>query len=127
MLIVYIAILLVAFYLLAVICEDYFVPALDEISKRLKLSSDVAGATFMAVGSSAPEFFTSVFAVLKPGDHADIGAGTIVGSAIFNILVIIGASVIFRQAKLTWQPIVRDMIFYAISYTYAEVEKRVCT
>lgn len=115
MLLLYIAILLGSFYLLAVICEDFFVSSLDEISKRLKLPSDVAGATFMAVGSSAPELFTSLFAVFRPGDHANLGAGTIVGSAIFNILVIIGASVYFKQAKLTWQPIIRDMIFYSIS------------
>ncbi len=69
----------------------------------------------MAVGSSAPELFTSLFAVLKPGDHADIGAGTIVGSAIFNILVIIGASAAFKRAKLTWQPVIRDTLFYVIT------------
>lgn len=115
MLILYILVLLLCFYLLAVICEEFFVQSLDRISERLKLPSDVAGATFMAVGSSAPEFFTSVFALFRPGAHSDIGAGTIVGSAIFNILIIIGASVLFRRAKLTWQPIVRDMIFYAFS------------
>lgn len=115
MIIVYIFTLLVAFYLLAVICEDFFVSSLDIISNKLKLSSDVAGATFMAVGSSAPELFTALFAVIRPGDHADIGAGTIVGSAIFNILVIIGASAAFRKAKLTWQPVIRDMLFYIIT------------
>lgn len=112
MLLIYIFVLVISFYLLAVICEDFFVSSLDIISNKLKLSSDVAGATLMAVGSSAPELFTALFAVLKPGDHADIGAGTIVGSAIFNILVIIGASAAFRKAKLTWQPVVRDLLFY---------------
>lgn len=115
MLLVYLFVLLVSFYLLAVICEDFFVKSLDMISNKLKLSSDVAGATLMAVGSSAPELFTSLFAVLKPGDHADIGAGTIVGSAIFNILVIIGASAAFKRAKLTWQPVIRDTLFYVIT------------
>jgi K+-dependent Na+/Ca+ exchanger-like protein len=116
MLLVYILILALAFYLLAIICDEFFVPALDEISKRLKLPSDVAGATFMAVGSSAPELFTALFAVFRPGgEHADMGAGTIVGSAIFNILVIIGAAAMIKRAKLTWQPIVRDVFFYSIS------------
>ncbi|CAK0799176.1 unnamed protein product, partial [Prorocentrum cordatum] len=36
----------------------YFVPSLDVISEKLGLSPDVAGATFMAAGGSAPEFFT---------------------------------------------------------------------
>lgn len=107
--------LLVSFYLLAVICEEYFVPSLDIISHRLKLSSDVAGATFMAVGSSAPELFTSVFALLHPGEASNVGAGTIVGSAIFNVLVIIGAAAAFKTVKLNWQPVVRDTAFYVIT------------
>ncbi|MBP7842557.1 calcium/sodium antiporter [Candidatus Woesebacteria bacterium] len=115
MLLIYIFVLVFSFYLLAVICEDFFVSSLDIISSKLKLSSDVAGATLMAVGSSAPELFTALFAVLRPGDHADIGAGTIVGSAIFNILVIIGASSAFRKAKLTWQPVIRDLLFYIVT------------
>jgi len=115
MLILLIGALIVIFYLLAVVCEDFFVESLDLISRKLRLPSDVAGATFMAVGSSAPELFTALFAVFRPGAHADIGAGTIVGSAIFNILVIIGASAAFRQAKLTWQPVIRDLIFYSLS------------
>ena len=115
MFLVYIFVLIVSFYLLAVICEDFFVESLDIISRRLKLPSDVAGATLMAVGSSAPELFTALFALIKPGDHADIGAGTIVGSAIFNILVIIGAAAAYRRARLTWQPVIRDTIFYIVT------------
>lgn len=110
-----ILLLLLCFYLLAVICEEFFVPSLDRISERLKLSSDVAGATFMAAGSSAPEFFTSLIAVFRPGGLADVGSGTIVGSAIFNILVIIGASALFKSVKLTWQPVIRDTVFYMIT------------
>lgn len=111
-----IALLLISFYLLAVICNEFFVESLDRISNKLKLSSDVAGATFMAMGSSAPELFTSLIAVLRDGGgHADVGAGTIVGSAIFNILVIIGASAAFKAAKLRWQPVVRDTLFYCLS------------
>lgn len=114
MLIVYILVLIISFYLLAVICEEFFVKSLDIISDKLKLSSDVAGATFMAVGSSAPEFFTAFYAILRQGSE-DVGSGTIVGSAIFNILVIIGASAAFRRAKLTWQPVIRDTLFYVIT------------
>lgn len=112
MLIISILLLVVCFYLLAVICEEFFVPSLDIISNRLRLSSDVAGATLMAVGSSAPEFFTSLIAVFRPGGLEDVGSGTIVGSAIFNILVIIGASAMFKAVKLHWQPVIRDTVFY---------------
>jgi K+-dependent Na+/Ca+ exchanger-like protein len=108
-------VLLLSFYFLAVIADEYFVPSLDIIAEKLKLSPEVAGATFMAVGSSAPEFFTSLIAVLKVSQSSDIGSGTIVGSAIFNILVIIGASAMFKKAVLTWQPVIRDLIFYSLS------------
>lgn len=60
----------------AIICDDFFVPSLEAISDKLDLSEDVAGATFMAAGSSAPELFTSVAGV---GVESDVGIGTIVG------------------------------------------------
>ena len=61
---------------IAIICDDFFVPSLEAISEKLDLSEDVAGATFMAAGSSAPELFTSVAGV---GVDSDVGVGTIVG------------------------------------------------
>ena len=61
---------------IAIICDDFFVPSLEAISEKLDLSEDVAGATFMAAGSSAPELFTSVAGV---GVESDVGVGTIVG------------------------------------------------
>jgi len=115
MIILYLFVLIIAFYLLAIVCEDFFIGSLDAISDKLKLPSDVAGATLMAVGSSAPELFTALFALFRAGNHGDVGAGTIVGLAIFNILVIIGVSASFKRAKLTWQPVIRDTIFYVLT------------
>ena len=51
------------FYLswaIAIVSDDYFVPVMEIICEKLKLQSDVAGATFMAFGSSAPELFASI-------------------------------------------------------------------
>mgnify|MGYP001801738950 FL=1 len=48
----YLAIMLYMFVGIAVICDDNFVPALEQICETLDLSEDVAGATFMAAGSS---------------------------------------------------------------------------
>lgn len=104
--------LLFTFYALARVVDVYFIETLEHISNRLKLSSDIAGATFMAAGSSAPELFVAILALTRIGEQQSIGAGTIVGSAIFNILVIIGASALFRRAQLTWQPVIRDLVFY---------------
>jgi K+-dependent Na+/Ca+ exchanger-like protein len=110
--------LLACFVLLARIVDLFFISSLDKISKDLRLSSDAAGATLMAVGSSAPELFVALFAVLKPGDHQVIGIGSIVGSAIFNLLVIVGAAAYVKKAKLTWQPMVRDLLFYTLAVVF---------
>lgn len=107
--------LIISFYLLAEISDRYFVVSLDRISDRLGMSHDMAGATLMAIGSSAPELFVALIAIFKPGGHAEIGIGTIVGSALFNLLVIVGAVGIVRKSTLAWQPVVRDLGFYVIS------------
>ncbi|XP_072519141.1 sodium/potassium/calcium exchanger 3 isoform X3 [Salminus brasiliensis] len=103
------------FYALAIVCDVYFVPSLEKICENLHLSEDVAGATFMAAGSSAPELFTSLIGVFIT--KGDVGVGTIVGSAVFNILVIIGVCGIFsgQTISLTWWPLFRDSVFYIFS------------
>nr|XP_061784140.1 sodium/potassium/calcium exchanger 3-like isoform X2 [Nerophis lumbriciformis] len=103
------------FHALAIVCEVYFVPSLEKISENLQLSQDVAGATFMAAGSSAPELFTSLIGVFIT--KGDVGVGTIVGSAVFNILVIIGLCGIFavQPISLSWWPLFRDAVFYIFS------------
>ncbi len=118
MLIAYFVILLVSFYFIAKICDDYFVESLDALAQRLKLSSDAAGATLMAIGSSAPELMVAVISVVKPGDHELIGMGNIVGSAIFNILVITGAVGLIRQFHLKWHVVSRDLFFYLVSVLF---------
>ncbi|MBD3245276.1 MAG: calcium/sodium antiporter [Candidatus Moranbacteria bacterium] len=115
MVIVWFGVLFLSFYFLAKIVDDFFVFSLEKISKKLKMSSNVAGATLMAVGSSAPELFVSLLALIKPGSHEAVGMGTIVGSALFNVLVIVGVSAIVKTAILSWKPVVRDTLFYVAS------------
>ena len=100
---------------IAIVCDDFFVPALERICEVLRLSDDVAGATFMAAGSSAPELAASAMSLINPDAGSEIGVGTIVGSAIFNILIIIGATVIAtgNTLQLDWKPVTRDCFFYA--------------
>lgn len=50
------------------------------------MTNDVAGATFMAAATSAPELFVNVIGTFIT--EGDIGVGTIVGSAVFNILAV---------------------------------------
>ncbi|GAA6228885.1 sodium/potassium/calcium exchanger 4 [Lates japonicus] len=103
------------FLALAITCDEYFVTSLEKICEKLDLSEDVAGATFMAAGSSAPELFASVIGVFIT--HGDVGVGTIVGSAVFNILCIIGVCGIFagQVVMLTWWAVFRDSFYYILS------------
>lgn len=102
------------FVSLAIVCDEFFVPALGVITDKLAISDDVAGATFMAAGGSAPELFTSLIGVFIA--HSNVGIGTIVGSAVFNILFVIGMCALFSREVLclTWWPLFRDVSFYIL-------------
>lgn len=102
------------FIALAIVCDEFFVPSLTVITEKLGISDDVAGATFMAAGGSAPELFTSLIGVFIA--HSNVGIGTIVGSAVFNILFVIGMCALFSREilNLTWWPLFRDVSFYIV-------------
>ena len=106
------------FAALAIVCDEFFVPSLEVITEKLSISQDVAGATFMAAGGSAPELFTSIIGVFVA--HSDVGIGTIVGSAVFNVLFVIGMCAMFSTGVLvlTWWPLFRDVTFYGISLIF---------
>lgn len=105
--------MIAAIFVLSVITDEFFIPSLDKISNRWELPPDVAGASLMAVGSSAPELSIALFALFTNGGaHSDVGIGTIVGSAVFNILVITGVSAAIREARITLPAIIRDTFFY---------------
>jgi len=112
---VYAVCLIFLFIGLAVVTDDFFVPSLTVMSDRLNLTEDVAGATLMASGSSAPELFTSLVDAFLRG--TSIGVGTIVGSAVFNILVIIACSGAWatEALRIDWKPFSRDVTFYSLS------------
>jgi len=115
LLVLYILGILYMFLALAIVCDEFFVPALEELSgpHRLNLSMDVAGATLMAAGGSAPELATSLIGTFK---KSEIGFGTIVGSAVFNILFVIGmCSLLAKEVlTLTWWPLFRDTTYYTL-------------
>ena len=109
--------LLYLFVGIAIVCDELFVPALEIIAEDLQLSNDVAGATLMAAGGSAPELATSFVGTFK---RSDVGFGTIVGSAVFNVLFVIGMCVMFTPPqfsplKLTWWPLFRDCTYYVFT------------
>ncbi len=114
------ALILVSVFVLAVITDRFFIPSLDAISNRLNLSDEVAGASLMAIGSSAPELAIALMALFTGGgQHSDVGIGTIVGSAVFNILVITGVSaVVAGGLHIHIFAVSRDIVYYLISILY---------
>jgi K+-dependent Na+/Ca+ exchanger-like protein len=108
-------ILLICFYIISEIVDGPFIKSLDNISKWLKLPQSVAGATLLSMGTSAPEISTALIALFLEGANPGTGVGTIVGSAIFQILVVIGFAALVKTSYLDWRPVIRDSIFYAFS------------
>ena len=76
----YLLFLLWLFMALAVVRDEYFVPAIEEIQEVWNITPDVAGATLMAAGGSAPELATSFMGVFV--SKSEVGFSTIVGSAV---------------------------------------------
>lgn len=60
------------------------------VARALGMSDRLIGLTIVAVGTSLPELATSVIAAVR--GHSDIAVGNVVGSNIFNVLLILGAS-----------------------------------
>jgi len=106
-------------------CDAYFVPAINVFVTKMKGSpskwlqrwgeQSVAGATICALGCNGPELFSNLISLYT---HSDAGIGVVVGSEIFNLLVITGSSVLaapiipLALEKLSFT---RDVLAYAIS------------
>lgn len=69
---------------------DFTVDHAEAIATQLGISEKVIGLTVLAIGTSLPEFVTSVVAAIKGND--DIAIGNIIGSNLFNMLMIIGVT-----------------------------------
>ena len=108
-------VLLVIFYVMSKIVDEIFIKSLDNIAAFFKLPASVTGATFMAAGTSAPELSTTLFALFLVGANPATGLGTVVGSAIFQILVVIGFAAMVKTSYLNWKPVIRDGVMYSIS------------
>jgi len=87
-----------------------FVSGLGSLAKRFNVPESVVGASVAAIVSSAPEMGTSVFSVVE--GHPAIGIGTIVGSAIFNISLLIAFSLWVRKCVLDEKVLKRDGAYY---------------
>ncbi len=82
------ALLFVAGMALTVLGANLLVSGAVDIARAYGVSDALIGLTIVAVGTSAPELATTVMATIK-GDR-DVAVGNLIGSSIYNILVILG-------------------------------------
>ena len=96
--------LLVAGLALILFGADFLTDGASSLAKRFRISSMVIGLTVVAFGTSTPELSVSVLSALE--GNAELSIGNVVGSNIFNILMIVGitaivAPIAVRRATLT--------------------------
>ena len=72
---------------------DFFVDGSSRVAKALKIPSLIIGLTLVSIGTSLPELSVSLTSSLNGLN--DMSFGNVVGSNIFNVLVVIGASALF--------------------------------
>ncbi len=102
-----VAILQVVFgFILLVKGADFFVDGASNIAKKFRIPAFVIGLTIVAFGTSAPELAVSVSAAIKGSN--DIAVGNVVGSNIFNTLVVLGASAAITPIVVEKSMIKRD-------------------
>lgn len=96
------------------------------IAKIIGISDSVIALTVVAVGTSLPELVTSVVAAKKGED--DIAIGNVIGSNIFNILMILGFSSIVNPLTISYNSLI-DMIVMVISgilvYVFAIKDQKI--
>jgi len=102
----------------AILTEKFFVPILETIRHQFRIPQDIAGATLMALGSSAPEICVSVIDTVF--GEEDLGLQSVLGSAIFNVCVIVAscAFVMPVNLALTRNILIRDTVCFIISVGY---------
>lgn len=89
---------LIVGFLLLIKGADYFVAGSSSVAKILRVPSIIIGLTIVAFGTSAPEMAVSVAASLAGNN--DIAVGNVVGSNIFNLMMIIGICGIIMKMKI---------------------------
>ena len=86
---------------------SWLVKGSTALAIKARVSPLVAGLTVVAFGTSSPELFVSVNSAIS--GHGNIAIGNVVGSNIFNILVILGISSMFSPLKIKLQVIKLDI------------------
>ena len=91
--------ILLAGLALVVLGADLLVDGSSAIARKAGLSEFVIGLTIVGIGTSMPELVVSLTGALK--GSSDIAIGNVVGSNIFNVLLILGLSAVIRPIGIT--------------------------
>jgi len=103
------------FLALAIVCDEYLCPAIDIICELKQIPDDLAGATLLAFGSSAPEIFMNLAATAK--GQVTLSLPAIFGSSIiaFGFIPPLCAFSVAKPMRLVTWPVIRDSGMYCIS------------
>ena len=104
----------VAGILLLYLGGTYIVDGSVMVANRLKIPSIVIGLTVVAMGTSMPELFVSLFGALR-GESA-IAVGNVIGSNIFNVVFVLGVSALFMTMSAGKKSYYVSMISMFIMY-----------
>ena len=77
----------------------------------------IIGATIVAVGTSVPELATAVIAKLR--GHDEVGLGTILGSNIFNGLLIVAVAAMIHPITVPWREVAIALVFGLVALVFA--------
>ena len=88
---------------------DWLTDGAVGLASRFGISQFVIGITIVAMGTSMPEFCVSMVSALK--GTPDLAVGNVVGSNIFNTLLIVGCSALVAPITVKVTTVKRDMIF----------------
>lgn len=98
--------LLVVGFVLLIKGADFFVEGASNVAKRFNVSPLIIGLTIVAFGTSLPEASVSISAGIAGSN--DLSLSNIVGSNIFNLLVVIGVSVLFTDMAIDKKVLKRE-------------------
>uniref|UniRef100_A0A3B4GMW9 Solute carrier family 8 member B1 n=1 Tax=Pundamilia nyererei TaxID=303518 RepID=A0A3B4GMW9_9CICH len=91
-----------------------FCPNLSAISSSLRLTHNVAGVTFLALGNGAPDIFSAIAAFSHP-HTAGLAVGALFGAGIFVTTVVAGSVALVKPFAVASRPFLRDVIFYMVA------------
>lgn len=92
---------------------DRLTEGASEIARRLKITEIVVGLTVVAMGTSMPEFFVSLMSAVK--GTSDLAVGNVVGSNIFNTLLIVGVTAMVTPMTISAGTVRKDIPFAVLA------------